>query len=173
MVIPTVRDGDCGPDTMCTLLAMPRLLRERTRIRHELAGFLLKHSSNRALIGSMFGLAEVPKHLGLFELEAASALLFVDNGPSHGDGATPGDASHGDGAGGVLAVRSFSPLEITVLRWKCGLRKASDEHILAVMRGLPQWCIEQGVIDYEARSVGKTPIKKPKFLTRRDMRLAD
>ena len=81
MVIPTVRDGDCGPDTMCTLLAMPRLLRERTRIRHELAGFLLKHSSNRALIGSMFGLAEVRKHLGLFELECRGCFALRGQWP--------------------------------------------------------------------------------------------
>ena len=64
VVIPTIADGDCGPDAMCLLLHRSRTLRSRQVVRHELAAFLLKHSMNQALIHSMCLLIEVPRNLG-------------------------------------------------------------------------------------------------------------
>ena len=64
-------------------------------------------------------LIEVPRNLGAYELEAAAAFLFEETGQRHGDGVSPRDASHGDGAGlpsSELAVRSFSRLQMDAIR---------------------------------------------------------
>ena len=116
------------------MLALPRRYRDRLSIRLQLAEFLLKHATNRALIACMYMLGEVSSHLGLFELEAAGSSLFVDNGggaddPSHGDGAAP--------PSGPPAVRSVGTEEIFAVKWKCGLHKASDEHACAILGALP------------------------------------
>ena len=118
---------------------------------------------NRALIYSMCLLIEVPRHTGDYELEAAAVFLFEETGERHGDGVSPRDASHGDGAGlpcSELAVRSFSRLQMDAIRWQCGLRLADDEHVLGVLKLLPSYCIESYAAQYEERRSEKLTRRK-------------
>ena len=165
VVIPTIADGDCGPDAMCVLLNTHRTILSRQKLRHTLAAFLLKHAQNRALIHTMCALCE--------HTIRAAVHLFEETGERHGHVVPPRDACHGDGkrrSCSELALRSFSPLQTAAIRFRCGLQEATIEHVLGVLKLLPSDCIETFVTQYEEREVERlTPEKRPKFLDRRNM----
>ena len=176
VVIPTIADGDCGPDTMCVLLHMNRTLHNRNTLREELAAFLLKHSHNRALIYSMWSLLELQRHIGEYELETADAYLFEATGERHGHDVPPRDAHHEDGnrlSCSEVALRPFTSVQINAIRVICRLEKATDEHVLGVLKLLPSDCVDTYVRQYEERQVERrlTPKKRKKFITRRDMHI--
>ena len=138
VVIPTIADGDCGPDTMCVLLHMNRTLHNRNTLREELAAFLLKHSHNRALIYSMWSLLELERHIGEYELETAGAYLFEATGKRHGHDVPPRDAHHEDGnrlSCSEVALRPFTSVQINAIKAICRLEKATDEHVLGAEMG--------------------------------------
>ena len=155
IVIETVADGDCGLDTKCLMLGLQREREVRRALRWEMGAFLLRHIGNRALLSSMFSLGEVSKHNGLFELEAAGAVLLADK-ERHGDGSNGSSQGQGESQ---LAPRSLTSEEHSAVRWKCRLHKASPEAILNVLHALPEWSIELAVQEYLNRS---SPVKPPK-----------
>jgi len=155
-VIETIADGSCGIDTMCLMLGLRRSSQARNHLRCEVAAFVLKHIGNRALVAVMHSLGEVHKNMGLFELEAAGAVLLADNIP------------RGDGGSGGGTPRSFTDEENRAVRWKCRLWKASPEAVLNVIRALPEWCIKQTVQAYKERLPAAKPATKDTFIITRD-----
>ena len=159
IVIHTVADGDCGLDVQCLMLGAMRHKALRDSLRCELAAFALEHVSNRALIASLYRLAEVSEHLGLYELAAAGEQLLLDDVRSE-------DVPRGNGGNDA---RTFSDQQISAAKWKCGLRKASVEAIVDVLRQLPDCIIQTMVNEFEDRSAPKPPEpQKPTILLSRD-----
>jgi len=162
IVIETIADGNCGLDVMCLMLGLRREAQVRQSLRIDMGAFLLAHIGNRAMISSMYLLGEVDRHIGLFELEAAGAILLAGEvGHDHTDA-----ESHGDGGEGV--ARSFSDEECLAVRWKCRLDKASPEAVINVLRALPEWCIEQTTQEYQDRGSLAKPVATSAFILSRD-----
>ena len=162
IVIETIADGSCGVDVMCLMLGLRRAKDVRRAVRWELGAFLLKHCGTRALVQSMFTLGEVDRHMGLFELEAAGAVLLADE-TTYGDDSAGGSSQSGGGSSssspghGAGAARSFTAEEVLALRWKCRFQNASPEAVLNVLRALPEWCVEQIVNAYQNKREPETP----------------
>ena len=154
-VIQTVANGDCGLDVACMMLRQPRGELQRNALRTELCDFAFKHCSNRSLVASLHGLAEIPCNLGFFSLEESAAVLLqrVDHGSvetglvaeaeHHGDGEAVGPAAPVDQTNhtGVVNVseailanqKKFSEEEIQAITMKCQLQKASPECVYGLL----------------------------------------
>ena len=64
IVLETVADGDCGLDVLNMMTGSERRLEVREALRQEIAGFLLKHVGDRALIAMLRDLGELDITLG-------------------------------------------------------------------------------------------------------------
>ena len=182
-MLETVDDGDCGVDVLNLIVGVERQLEVREALRLELAGFLLKHVGNRALIAMLFDLGEVAVHLGRVELETEAAkLLNTTHHTHHGDGR--GDAlvhgehdthhgeddgvalAHGDGAPcGPSAVvdRIFSVEEVNAVKWKCQLYKSSPECVQRLLSALPVSIIEYVVQEHQHQDAPQQPKRHTVF----------
>ena len=149
VVIETIADGNCGIDVMCFMLGLPRQTEVRRGLRWDIGAFVLEHLGNRALIAALWTLGEIGEHVGLFELKAAGANLLSDV-PRHGGGSS---SSHIDGSAGAgpEPARVFTDEEVSALKWKCRLQKASPEAVLGVLRALPAWVIEETTLAFQQR----------------------
>ena len=158
VVIKTIADGDCGLNVMTLILGRRRLKEIRNSLRLELCAYALKHAGNRAFIAGLFSLGETSEHLGLFELEAAGAKLFEVE-PSTSDICSAG--RHGDGE---ITPRVYSVEEVRAMTWKRRLHKFSPEGVRNVLRGLPEWCIQEAVTEYNNRDALTPPKKESRLL---------
>ena len=52
-ILRTVADGDCAFDRVCMILGWSRTFAMRQKLRSELAEFVYRHQSNRALYGCL------------------------------------------------------------------------------------------------------------------------
>ena len=117
----------------------------------------------------MWRLAEISKHNGLVELEAAGALMLVDEAP----GTSGQEEGHCGGGGEEKSERLFTDEEIMALRWKSGLPKWSPEAVTNVLRELPEWCVQRTVEEYRQRPATAVAVTKPTFLCSRDALLSE
>jgi hypothetical protein len=186
ILLETVADGDCGVDVLNMMTGLERRLEVRDALRHEMAGFLLKHVGNRALVAMLRDLGEVGVHLGRVELETEAAKLLEDShGTHHGDGDARVHGEHGgDGDGGALAHddgaaagpsavadRIFSGDEVNAVKWKCQLYKSSPESVQRILSALPYNMIQQTLGEDKRRAAPQPPKRHIPFLVSRDRKI--
>jgi len=176
ILLETVADGDCGADVLNMMTGLERRLEVRDALRHEMAGFLLKHVGNRALVAMLRDLGEVGVHLGRVELETEAAKLLEDShGTHHGDGdaRVHGDRDDGAAAGpSAVADRIFSAEEVNAVKWKCQLYKTSPESVQRILSALPYNMIQQTLEEYKRRAAPQPPKRHIPFLVSRDCKIA-
>ena len=170
ILIPTVADGDCGPDTACLMLGIERTLDTRCRLRGEIADFLAERAHTNWMIDLMaacqeLSADEVAKARSGGCASCPDAVVDLDAGAAPAEESSVALVSAVADAASEVAEGSGVDVGALVeaLEWRTKLKDENMLHRIAM--ALPPWAQREQLHAFQERTiVSEVPPANPTLI---------
>ena len=170
ILVETICDGDCGPDTACVMLALPRTLANRTALRNEVATYLLDRRDAPWMHDLLVALQELDaatvaafrsggvssQLVELVELDPAPAAtgLAMEESSAVAEAQPPAVAggSHEPESCEIMSVDQSGQKELLdALTWATGIKDLGV--LYALNTNLTDWAKTEQLVAYRSRDI--------------------